>query len=547
MKLIIFHYHLLPGGVTGVIRNSVPAILRHIPEIEQVTLVCGREENSQTVLENIRRELSPADRKRVDCSIFPEIDYQPAADKTEARSRQRVLRDKLLTGFGKGRPVWWVHNYHLGKNPVFTGALIEIAHNHSEIGMVFHIHDFPESARYDNLRLLRRISFEASLYPDGENIRYVTINSRDCRLLKSSGIREDHVYQLDNPVPGLQRPTGETTEHTEPVSSRPREAIERHSSGRFPGYRRGAPHFLYPVRCIRRKNVLETAALIKLLPEEPNLIVTLPGVSERERRYSEFVERLFCDGVIPGIFGIGAQSDISLDELGNFSDAVVSSSVQEGFGYLFIQALGWKKPLIARRIDILDDFAGVFKGRGVHLYPRFLVPADRQLAATTREAYESKIAGLSDILPEESLDQLHSEIAKLGADGTIDLSLLSVERQSEILRLIDEQNYRNTCREMNQSLMEIEHSGNQEEQSDLLRFSPVYHAEKTGEILASLTRREIDPAGGPGKPIGPGEPDGPSEPGSLPSPGVPAAPERTERYILHFFAHLENIRLLYDF
>ena len=54
VRLVVFHYHLLPGGVTQVIKSSAIAALKHIPGIEGITLVSGREENSGKLTAEIR-------------------------------------------------------------------------------------------------------------------------------------------------------------------------------------------------------------------------------------------------------------------------------------------------------------------------------------------------------------------------------------------------------------------------------------------------------------------------------------------------------------
>ncbi|MFW5828425.1 MAG: hypothetical protein ACOCU4_10045, partial [Alkalispirochaeta sp.] len=214
MHVVIFHYHLLPGGVTGVIEHTNRALSNHSSTVDSVEIVSGSREN----LDNLTIEAA--------ITVMPEIGYmskqrlaeyapappeptngstgegplgQVGAEEVAAGAEALAERiSKELSSRWGGDSVWWVHNYHLGKNPAFTRALIDIAHRHPDQKIVLHIHDFPECGRYSNLRYLRQ-SGVSEPYPNLPNLTYLTINSRDRDRLLNAGVR--NVHYMPNPVP----------------------------------------------------------------------------------------------------------------------------------------------------------------------------------------------------------------------------------------------------------------------------------------------------------------------------------------------------------
>ncbi len=97
-KLAIFHYHLLPGGVTDVISLSVQAVIRYLPEIESITLISGNGENREKILQQIKISL-PEEQKNYPLKIdaFPEIGY--FSDIITKNNNADILKEKLLSRY----------------------------------------------------------------------------------------------------------------------------------------------------------------------------------------------------------------------------------------------------------------------------------------------------------------------------------------------------------------------------------------------------------------------------------------------------------------
>ncbi len=445
---MIFHYHLFPGGVTNVVALSVRAILDYLPQIRRIRLVCGNERHLQTLRHHLASGNEPQG-VQVEFEVLPELYYLRRdavpgdRDLPDPSNLKRTLLERFAGAY------WWVHNYHLGKNPVFTEVLLEIAAETPEQPLLFHIHDFPECARYDNLVLIDRFIHQP-LYPTTPNVRYAVINNRDLKLLRDAGVPSQQVALLNNPVPA---------DHpTPPDAGEVRRKLEKSFAPRFPGYRPGAPLLFYPVRTIRRKNALEAGLIARAAREPANLIITLPGISEKEAPYSKLVHECFERGVIPGMAGVGAElgeAGIGFQELALSTDCVVSSSVQEGFGYLFIDGRRWEKSVCARYLDILDGIADIVDGDGAHFYRELRVPVTAEQRKQIAQAYRKRVEAVSSHLPETARAKLETEIERAFAGDEVDFSFLSVSGQLETLEAAsDNPSFRRSVLEANPELFD---------------------------------------------------------------------------------------------
>ncbi len=440
INLYIFHYHLLPGGVTSVITDGLKALLKatlanSLNPINKITLVTGRKENTDNVYASVLNSFPETSRdkigEKISIEILPDIDY---LDKNAIDTRNAgELARKLLKRYGGRDSVWWIHNYHLGKNPIFTEAILEIAEGENETipKLLLQIHDFPESGRYENLKTLKA-TLQHQPYPINPNIRYLVINLRDRNILIQSGIPEKLVYLLENPIDiGRSSLPGE-------------EEIEGWRKTLLRFYNVNSEHtklILYPIRAIRRKNVFE-AALVSQIANLRNprdtykLIVTLPGVSKTEQHYSSLVENAFSTGTINGFFKTGiALGDIgiSFEQLVHASDMIFSSSVQEGFGFSFIQSIMWAKPLFAREIEVLKTFNELFSQYPHNFYANFLCPVAKNIRKSITEAYKIRVEAISTVLPPHSTEKLYSEVEQLTSEEVLDFSFLDVDTQISIL------------------------------------------------------------------------------------------------------------------
>ena len=464
MHLYIFHYHLLPGGVTTVIRDGARALLAHrhlVPELTRLVVVAAGAEDGGLV--------APVERRRLDAVGYDDAPATVAG--------QRQLADLLRTRFGDG--VWWIHNHHLAKNTRFTGAVLHAAAAGQP--MILQIHDFPENARPANLARLQR-EVPASPYPDGDAVRYAVLNRRDHDALVAAGCPPARIALLANPVrPAAPLPAPET----EPAQAA-RARLQAAASTPAPAgggealgtgsYDPRRPLWLYPVRVRRRKNVLEAGLLARLAGA--NLVVTLPASSAAETPYWRAVERLFADGAIPGLCGVGARLEahgLSFDDLLAAAHLIVSPSVEEGFGFQFVNALQWRRPLLARRLPVLDDLRALLEGYPAAVYDAVHCPLSGAERRTLRAAYDPVVQRAAHALSvpgsdgglhapprasgpgrdrDHPHDLLRAELDSILSDDTVDFSYLGPAQQAALLRRCHDDRVAHELRHANAELLD---------------------------------------------------------------------------------------------
>jgi len=439
-KITVFHYHLLTGGITQVISSSAKALMLSASNQFDITLVSGRDEQTPQLIESLNQELKTSGiEATVKSKHLPEIDY--LVEQSNPPNVEEI-KEKLTRHFTNS--IWWVHNYHIGKNPRFTEALVQIAHEQPQQQLVLHIHDFPESGRFSNLKDLYE-SVRSPIYPLSRNVRYVVINSRDQDILAEAGVPKEQLFLLNNPIDQKQEARIDYWQVQQKISSWASEHTMRwEPEGKL---------LLYPVRTIRRKNVLEAGVLCNMLESPVNLLVTLPGVSQQEQDYSNLVENAFDNRLISGSWGIGRFLDeigISFTELTRSADTLVSTAIQEGFGYLFINSVLWEVPLIARELDILGGIRDNFQPDSSLFYKALQVPLTTGERAALGDAYTKLISSVAPMLPEGQDKRLHYEVEQLLAEELIDYSFLTVDQQYEFLkRTAESGDFVNDLREIN--------------------------------------------------------------------------------------------------
>ncbi len=471
-ELVIFHYHLLPGGVTSVITDQVKAIAAFDMSktagkvhgtVERIRIVTGRVENTERIGRDIQAYFFDRNINiQFEIELLPEIDYLDISSQSSGIERQDAehLIDLLSKRYLNRDSIWLIHNYHLGKNPLFTRALVEIAERYPEQRIILQIHDFPESGRYEYLNILLKTFSPASTgpYPVRGNVRYAVINERDKNILVNSGIPREYVFLLENPMSVRERSftAGEQRHLKDRIYSYYSKEAEA-ATGKL---------LLYPIRAIRRKNVFEAGLLSSLVGHnlkghnftghnftshnsagdnpagyDAELAVTLPGTSETERAYSALVEESFRKGLIRGFWRIGEKLDeigISFEELVGASDMLISTSVQEGFGFSYIQAVLWNKPLTARYLDVLEGFSSIFNEHPVLFYSKLYCPLDLKSRKLLREEYKIKIGRLSDILSDAALEKLYRDVDTITGEELVDFSFLDTKSQISILSKLSE-------------------------------------------------------------------------------------------------------------
>ena len=253
IDLAVVHYHLLPGGVTSVIRDGLQAIIAHRPGLlRSIRLIAGRPDGVEALRCSLHAAAVDAGADTVvRATVDPLLDYGVRGSTNPD--------DWSFAAVSGPDTVWWIHNHHVGKNVPFTRALLRGAAR-GDTRVLLQIHDFPECGRIEGYEQVRA-AVGTDLYPFGPHLRYAVINRRDHAALAAAGIPHGYLHLLWNPVAPSPVEVGSAS--TAPL---------------MPGGRR---LWLYPVRIRRRKNVLE-AGLLARMAGRAAVGVTLPASSAAE-------------------------------------------------------------------------------------------------------------------------------------------------------------------------------------------------------------------------------------------------------------------------
>ena len=117
---------------------------------------------------------------------------------------------------------------------------------------------------------------------------------------------------------------------------------------------------LYPVRCIRRKNVGEALLYGKLAPPGTVVGVTLPPLNPVAIPVYARWQQLAAEWELPCRFDVGVAGKLTFAESLAASDLILTTSVAEGFGMVFLESWLASRALVGRDLpEITADFKKV--------------------------------------------------------------------------------------------------------------------------------------------------------------------------------------------
>ena len=364
MKLIIVHYHLRPGGVRRVIELAVPYILRAGGKSSTVVLAAG-EPPDENWLRDFRRRVAPA---RVELVIVPAFSYfsEQRGSGAGLVAKLRAGIDALLGKAEPGNAVVWAHNLGLGRNLLLTREIVRGC-SRSGIPLLLHHHDWWFDNRWQRWPELRRCGFRTlaavaeSIFPAARTIRHATINHDDTTILEKHF--RGRVRWLPNPAePALPPPPA-------------RLRFARRWLSKQLG--NDAPVWIVPCRLLRRKNIAESLLLTRWLRPEAWLVTTGGVSSADEQAYAVKLLAAAQKNGWPLRVGIlaggGEDKKPTVPELLAASEAVLLTSIQEGFGLPNLEAAAVARPLIARRLPNIAPDLAEFGFRFPQCYDEILV------------------------------------------------------------------------------------------------------------------------------------------------------------------------------
>ena len=432
MQLLILHYHLNRGGVTRVIENHCRA-LATLPSSEQPErVVIGYGGRATAWNDQLADELPFP----VTMEVVPTLEYDGQTVNATTEGQVAALQHLLSEyGFTPSDSVIHVHNHSLGKNGALPASLIQFAS--AGWRLLLQIHDFAEDLRPSNYQHLLKShgsadALHATLYPQATQLHYAVLNTRDRSVLASAGVETNRLHCLPNPVFSTSKVGGNDAQSPEVREIRRRvfKRLEIPEGDRY---------LLYPVRAIRRKNLGELALWSALTPDA-TFGMTLAPLNTAERpnysMWSKFAERIG----LPIRFDVGGSGGISLEDNYAACDAVVSTSVAEGFGLVFLEASLADRPLLGRSLPgITDDFisAGIeLPGLSDAIWvPMQWIDVDR-----LKQRYLTWIAELRGAfrLPGAEPKAMRATVDRLFSGDVIDFGRLDSESQKAIVQQVTE-------------------------------------------------------------------------------------------------------------
>ena len=342
--LVVVHYHWRPGGVRRVVELTLPAIVAATPSLKRVTLLSGS---------------SPHERPEIGPLGLPTAFIQePACDyfsgqQDDLQAISRKIRKALSLAIPESdssRTLIWFQNPALARNPILCREIADFSRMTSA-ALILHHHDFWCAGRWARWNELQRcgcpdLSSAADvLFASGTRSVHAGINLQDFRILER--FFPERAFHLANPI-----------DHTPPARQTDIDTARAWAAKEL---KSDAPLWIFPSRFLRRKNFLEAALITRWLRPDAILATTSGQFSPDEANYASDIKDAAKRGGWRVHFGL-------LDKPGaprvgavfRIAEAVVHTSVQEGFGMGFVEAAAVGTPLIAKSIpSVMPDLSAL--------------------------------------------------------------------------------------------------------------------------------------------------------------------------------------------
>ena len=442
MKIVLCHYHLHQGGVSQVVINQIDSLLSTVSKkgkpVKEILVLYGDNE-SHSLCEKIQRRAQSS--IPVHFKNIPELSYDNDntknlyfKDRTSLSAASQTLTQKIIEvlqgfGFKKEETLLHFHNHSLGKNAALPLAIWLLAIGGSHL--ILQIHDFLEDLRPNNFQYLSRVyrneqsdNLAALLYPLLPNIHYFTLTDRDRQLLIKANVPPDAVQTIPNPA----------TEFP-PLPSRYESREKLADLFSIPQH---CQLILYPIRAIRRKNLGELLLWARLADRGSRhirFLVTLPPEHEEASQYptwKDLIQRL----QLPVVLETAVPGKLTFHENLAAADTIISTSVAEGFGMVFLESWQIERPLIGR---VLPDIGEEFQKAGI-------------ITPYSQKTIDLPVSWLGEKKIKEQLQQIYSQTCsdyqrpapsvdwgKFMTDDLVDFGRLPFLLQREILLFLDQE------------------------------------------------------------------------------------------------------------
>ena len=313
------------------------------------------------------------------------------------------IAEKLQQQFADADVVL-TENLSVGINPAVTYAFylwtLQEYQANSKKRFLVRVHDFAQQrpANFANIKKFQRFlptdmpDWHQILYPSVPNVEYIAINTSDYYRLLDHGIEAERIWYVPNSIDNSLVKCEQ--KHCDDLLELLKEKK---------GLDQDVSLLFYPVRTIPRKNVEEAIFFTQMLNNlaaveeyrqkynlrhKFHLVVSMAGSNGSEKEYSDHLTDFVKENHLPVTIGISdlvglhRQYDpedpqhilkYGVADMYSVSEMVITTSVLEGFGFVFIEPWAMDKCVIGRNIpSVTLDFtkAGLSLD---HLYTVLLV------------------------------------------------------------------------------------------------------------------------------------------------------------------------------
>ncbi len=431
LRIGVLHYHLQRCGVRTVITNSLRSLIAHgqFQKLHIDLISCDtRRPNGQSLTDELRQFAlhHQATQTSINPIEIPALTYrdQPFANRDELFQQaeqlaQLLISETQLEQNPTSAPyLLHTHNANLGKNPLLTLAIKILAdklqHQNLPAWILFQMHDFAEDHRPACWAALRDCSGTSDpklavemMYPNSPRIFFACINSHDQQNFIQAGIDPHRTTVLPNSI-DIETFSSAPLTRMSPAQLQSLKInpidFAADLKNRIAAFaKKNGYHFdptrkiiVSPIKTIRRKNVIESILLLLLInqtnqtDDDYQLLINLPASTPDDLAYCRAVENFVKKNQLPVTIGFGTEilagghhrqihSDgsvisYSLIDLLHLSHAVFTTSIQEGFGYVFHEPWLTQKAVLGRNLPkVTPDF--IRNGMNLdHLYDHLLIP-----------------------------------------------------------------------------------------------------------------------------------------------------------------------------
>jgi FMN phosphatase YigB (HAD superfamily)/glycosyltransferase involved in cell wall biosynthesis len=400
MRVAIVHYHLDPGGVRSVI------------EITSLALTKARVHH---LIFSGSKGPSQLPTYQIDG-----LGYQSSAGQITAKQVVTTMKAAAVRLLGGTPDVWHFHNHSLGKNPLIPLVVDYLVKQREPL--LLHLHDLAENGRPQNYNLIKDFS---NLYPYSSRIRYAFLNSRDREIFVKAGLPPTCAELLENPI---------SAKHVISIPCNDRSKI-----------------VFAPIRGIRRKNLGELILLSALAPSGTHFAVSRAPQNLDALLVHHHWQKFAIQYRLPITFNVvdrcapSGESDTSFKSWMEHCSHLVSTSVEEGFGLTFLEAIALGKPLFGRNLPHITADQMHRDITFGSLYDRILIPIEwiniNDLKVFLRATVDRSSQRYQYPLTRSYADDIFQLMT---CDHLIDFGNLPEIFQQQVIEKITEKDYRKT-------------------------------------------------------------------------------------------------------